>query len=172
MKSRKALSHLLFISAVPLVLLLGGCAKAPQVKYVHIGNDPSMVALNKIAEKAERSTQVLAQIQEAQADASITLQGEKMAQLANTATPIGWGHRTSVSYQGPWNKLLVTLATRAGYQYYEEGMAPANIKIVTIESRNKTLKHILTQVIAQMPAQATVAIHPTTRSMVVNYNGK
>jgi len=166
---------LLFLLLAPMLLGLNGCAllhpPKPQVKYVHVGNDPSMVRLNQIAEKSERSTQVLAEIQMAQADSNITLQGAKNARLAMTATPRGWGKRTNVSFQGPFNKIIYTLATRAGYQFFTQGRRPANIPIVTIDARNKSLKQILDQVIAQLPHFIGVAIYPRTRSVIVDYHG-
>jgi hypothetical protein len=161
----------------PLLLCLSGCAllhpPKPRIQYVHARNDPSMVHLNQIAEKSERSTQILAEIQMAQADSNITLQGAKNARLAMTATPKGWGTRTNVSFQGPFNKIIYTLALRAGYQFFTQGMRPANIPIVTIDAKSKTLKQILDQVISQLPSFISVAIYPRTRSVIIDYhNGR
>lgn len=162
-----------FLWLAPLVCGLAGCAgfhSTPPIQYVHGGNDPAMVRLNQIAEKSEGSTQVLAEIQLAQADSNITLQGTKNARLAMTATPRGWGRRTSVSFQGPFNKMVATLATRAGYQFFTQGRRPANVPIVTLDVRNKTLKQILDQVITQLPSSISVALYPRTRSIIVAYD--
>ena len=160
----------------PLLLTMNGCSllhpPKPQVKYVHVGNDPSMVKLNEIAEKSERSAQVLSEIQAAQEDSNVTLQGAKSARLAMTAIPQGWGKRTNVNFQGPFNKLINTLATRAGYQYFTRGKRPANIPIVTIDARYKTLKQILDQIIAQLPYYVDVAIYPRTHSIIVSYDNR
>ena len=163
------------VTLIMLPALLNGCAllnkPKPRVKYVRVGNDPAMVQLNKIAERAQRSTQVLAEIQIAKANSNITLQGAKSARLAMTATPKGWGERTNVSFQGPFNKIINTLATRAEYQFFTQGARPANMPIVTIDARDKTLKQILDQVIAQLPSNVSVAIYPNTQSIIVNYQG-
>jgi hypothetical protein len=167
------LKRIAFIAIIPALLMLNGCAifqhPKPKIKYVHVGNDPSMVALNKIAEKSERSTQMLAQIQRAKADSSITLQGARSAELAATATPASWGKKLSISGNYPYNKILATLASQASYQYYEEGRRPANVRIVTVDAHYQTLKQTLLQVTAQMPKNVTVAVHPNTRSLVVDY---
>lgn len=155
-----------------LLVLLSACAPKPPVQFVPVGNDSSMMQLNRIAEQSERSTRVLAQIQQAQGDSTITLQGAKQARLAMTATPKGWGRKTSVSFQGPFNKLLETLSTRADYQFYTRGQRPANLTVVTIDAHQKTLKSILDQVVAQLPHWVSVAIYPRTHSVILTYRRK
>lgn len=159
----------LFLFTLPSLLLLGGCATAPKVQYINTGNDPSMVALNQIAEKSERSTEILAEIQAAQADSSITLQGARLAMQSEMATPAGWGKLTSVSYQGPFDKIIYQLATRSSYQYFEEGIRPANLKVVNIDMVNKTLIQILRNVAAQSPSSVQIIVNPTSRSVIVKY---
>lgn len=160
-----------FIAAIFIFLGMTGCTTThpalPDETYAKNGNDPAMVRLNQIAEKAEQSQQVLAEIQRSQATSSIALRG---ATPVMTATPYGWEKHTNVSFQGPFNKLVYTLSTRSGYQYFTQGSRPANIPLVTIDARDKSLKQILDDVITQLPPTINIAIYPATHSIVVSYH--
>lgn len=156
--------------------MLTGCALFPHRTVHHYHDyyhppkiDQTMVSLNRIAKRSAKSTALLAEVQTAEANKNITLQGAKNARLAATAVPKGWGKKTSVRYQGPFNKMLATLSTRAGYHYYEQGKRPANISLVTIDATNQSLKSILDQVVGQLPKRIGIALYPRTRSVIVRY---
>ncbi len=151
---------------------LAGCAtyQQPKVTYVKVPNDESLVTLNHIALKAERSAQVMAEIQNAQAKSTISLQGARGAELAATAIPQGWGQRTSLNFQGPFDKVVLLLAEKARYQFFTEGNRPANVPLVTITAQNKTLKQTLDDVVAQLPNNTGIVLHPRTRSILIIYN--
>lgn len=160
------------LSILSIFLILSGCAtyQPPKVTYVKVPNDESLVALNHIALKAERSAQVMAQIQNAQAKSTILLQGARGAELAATAIPQGWGQRISLNFQGPFDKAVMLLAEKARYQFFTEGKQPANIPLVTINAQNKTLKQILDDIVAQLPNNTGIVLHPRTRSILIIYN--
>jgi len=168
----KAKTGLVIVSSM---MLLNGCAllnpqPAPTIKYIQVPNDSSMLELNRVAKKSQRSAQVMAEIQNAQAQSSITMLGAKNATIAATSIPRGWGQRTNMSFQGPFDKLIIKLAEKARYQYFTEGNRPANVPLVNISAESKTLKQILDEVVAQLPANISIVLHPRTHTILVIYN--
>lgn len=167
-----ALKILITFLLTLVFLSLGGCASMHPAKVVYVKrvNDPSMLRLNQVAEKAEQSQMLLAEIQTAVSNSSVTLQGAQAAQLSMTAIPSGWGKKTSVEFVGPFNKLVQNLATGAGYEYFTQGPRPANVPLVTIDAKQQSLKQILNQVVSQLPREMSVTLYPRTHALIVNYH--
>lgn len=154
-----------------------GCAifQSPPVKY--LPNDNSMIALNHIAEKAQQSTAVLAEIQ--------AQNKNKQRNYGNYAV---YSHRryrksyqtkylqdslqksnekVSFTFEGPVNKALQKLSVTAGYQFMIGASPLKSFPTIRIMEFNTPLSTIVMKINQQLPANIRVVCYPKTKSLLL-----
>lgn len=149
-------------------LLMIGCATTKPVPTTITINDPAMQELNSIADKAVTTQEQLASMQSAVQMSQLSATGLKQAKTADTATPIGWGKKISLTYTGSYATLFQSLCQQAGYTYYGLNI-DSNPPIVTVDAVNQPLIHYLRAATAQLPDAYSVRLYPENKTVVVHH---
>ena len=149
-----------------------GCAifQPPPVKY--LPNDHSMMALNQIAEKAQQSTAVLAEIQARNAQRSHVVYSHSIYRKAISAKSIKnytqiSDEKLSFSFEGPVNVVLKKLSVKAGYQFMIGANPLKSFPTVSLIENNTPLSSIVLKINQQLPANIRVVCYPKTKSMLL-----
>lgn len=166
-----------------MTLNFTGCAifQSPPVKY--LPNDNSMIQLNHIAERAQQSTAVLAEIQAQNKDKK-----NKKNQYRTYSTYSHRRHRESyqtndisyninksnqkisLSFEGPVNEVVQKLSAKAGYQFMMSGNQLKNLKsfpTVSVIETNTPLSNIVMHINQQLPSNIRVVCYPKTKSLLL-----
>lgn len=136
-------------------------------------DDPAPLSgLAEAANRSSRSLRLLASAKSAEAQKRMTPDVAARITLSETTTPDGWGKPSYVEYTGSANHLIKRLTETAGYRFFEAGKRPIVMPVVDIVAEGRSLIEVLRDAMAQLPTSLQVNIYPTTRSVVMTYQGK
>lgn len=170
MKNKKFLLAPLLLTS----LALGGCASTPKqvnlnLRYVnansaYAGNDSQ--AQSQIAHAASSVDQSLSQLSAIDiATHPTTNIGKPMAAGG------GMSRYATISWYGPVEPVLRTIARKAGYQLNVIGSEPAIAVLVNVSAQSQPLSVILRNVTYQVHAKARVAVYPNKKIIELRYLG-
>jgi defect-in-organelle-trafficking protein DotD len=159
---------LLTLSAA--LLLLSGCAdwdamtsSQPDVRAVATEPDIVSVKLAQAADRASKSLDTIANIEQTKNPAVPPIQDDYANASPNMMQPV------SVRWSGPIEQVTRTLAERAGLRFRVKGRQPAAPLIVNVDAYQQPIVHILRDVGLQAGTRADLSIDQNEGVVEVRY---
>ncbi len=175
MRGNKEMQNIKRIGMVLLAFMTlntAGCAifQAPPVKY--LPNDNSMMALNHIAEKAQQSTAVIAEIQAKNAVRRHVVSSHRgykqfYKTKSNQSSNPRSQEKLSFSFEGPVNLAVQKLSEKSGYQFMMGANQLKSFPTVSIIESSTPLSNIVLKINQQLPANIRVICYPKTKSLLL-----
>lgn len=151
---------------VALVLSnLSGCALLQPSQPEYLPNDRSMISLNHIAEKAEKSNAALAAVQSHQYKSLHTVYRNTSVKKQSVTT-----QEISFNFKGNLDTALRQLSQQVNYSYLTEGTPPQLIPSISVDKKNMTLPSIIENINAQLPSTAKVVLYQKTHTLLAVYH--
>ncbi|MBI1273817.1 MAG: DotD/TraH family lipoprotein [Alphaproteobacteria bacterium] len=144
-----------------LAMLLAACAQETTLTPVVAENDPVTVRLAKAAEKAANALDDIAAVESNRSPAVVVQDF--------SGAPDNLQQPTTITWHGPVEQIVETLASRAGYRFNLAGKAPPVPVVVTLNVFEKPLIKVLQDIGMQLGQRADLAVDAERGLVEVQY---
>lgn len=151
----------LFLYTLPMVVAVAGCATPPvtEMPQTAVANE-----LQRAAMDAKAAQWQLAAIQQAKTGTGL------LENNGILTTPRGLDGPVSISWVGPYQQLVTTVAQQTGYGFEINGNAPVNPIIVRVHAEQIPAIVVLRDASWQVRDRASLEIDDTQKMMRVRFH--
>lgn len=159
-------------SLLLIIVLSSGCATLPPGQPELDSDSPEIASLQRLLHDAsvdvQASLRMLAEVNNAAAQSSLTAEQKRQAIIAATQTPPGMAREIALSWVGPAETVLATLARHANSVFETVGRTPMPpLPVVRIEGRMPVINAVR-DIGFQLQDRARVSVY-SQRKIVLEY---